>query len=75
MLLPPDPHRRHPRPHTRRHLWFPGQTYYALSPLHSALIHPRLAMILPSHRHPDHRHPRPHTRPHHWFPGQTPRVQ
>jgi hypothetical protein len=49
MLLPPHPHRRHPRPHTHRHLWFPGQTYYDLSPLYFALIHPQLAMLLPPH--------------------------
>src|SRR5882757_9355724 len=47
-----------------------------VSPPHSALIHHRLAMILPPHPHPHphHRHPRPHTRRHHWFPGQTSRV-
>ena len=75
MLLPPSPHHRHPRPDTRRHLWFPGHTYYALSRVHSALIHPRLAMLLPPHPHPPHRNPRPDTCQHHWFPGQTSRVQ
>jgi len=42
-------------------------TYYALSSLHSALIHHRLAMHLPPHPHPHphRRHPFPHTRQHH----------
>jgi len=71
MLLPPHPHHRHPRPHTRQHYWF----YYALSPLHSALIHHRLAMLLPPHSHPHHHHALPYTSRHHWFPDQTIRVQ
>jgi len=51
-----------------------------VNPTHSALIHHRLAMLLPPHPHPHRyphphrRHPRPHTRRHHWFPGQTSRV-
>jgi len=49
--------------------------YYALSPPHVALIHHRLAMILPPHPHPHCHHPSPHTPQHHWFPGETSRVQ
>jgi len=44
-----------------------------VSPLHSALIHHPLVMLLPPHPHPHphRRHPRPHTRRHHWVPGQS----
>jgi len=64
MLIPPHPHlhRRHPRTLARRHHWFPGQTYYALSPPHSVLIHHQLARLLPPHPHTHRRHPRPHPR-------------
>jgi len=77
MVIPPHRHPqcRHTRTHTRRHHWFPGQTYYALSPPHCALNHHWLGMLLPHDPHTCRRHPRPHTRRHHWFPGQTSRVQ
>jgi len=77
MLIPPHPHphRCHPRTLTRRHHSFLGQTYYALSPPHSALIHHRFARHLPPHPHTHCRNPRPHTRRHHWFPGRTSRIE
>jgi len=76
MLLPPHPHPDscHPRHHLRRHRWFLGPTYYALSSPHSALIHHRLAMFVPPHLLPHHRQPRPHSCRHHWFPGPSSRV-
>jgi len=67
MLRLHHPYRRHPRPHTHRHYWYPGKTYYALNTGHSALIHHRLAMLYPPHPHLRHRHSPPHTRRHQWF--------
>jgi hypothetical protein len=77
MLLPPHlyPHHRHPRTHTRRHHWYTGQTYNAHSPPNSALIHHRLAMVLPSnlHLHLHRRHHRPHICRQHRLPEYTSR--
>jgi len=48
--------------------------YDALSPLHSALIHHQLEMLLPPHSHPHHCHRCPHTHRYLWFPGQTSQI-
>jgi hypothetical protein len=58
--LHPHLHPDHARTHTRRHLWFSGQTFHALSPPQSALIHHRVAMFLPPDPHLPCRIPRPH---------------